>query len=102
MNYIVFGNVEKICEHLEKVGLNHGGDCNITGDACGVSIFCTLYWLSSPHICVVNIEAGYKPITYEKMVDLFPLSKPEKMIEVKGKKYSEDTLDEAMKQYVNK
>ena len=28
--------------------------------------------------------------------------KPEpKMIEVKGKKYSEDTLDEAMKQYVN-
>ena len=39
---------------------------------------------------------------YLEKVRLRRMTDPEKMIEVKGKKYSEDTLHEAMKQYVNK
>ena len=52
-------------------------------------------------------EHGYTIITADKFLadpTIIPCwKKPEpKMIEVKGKKYSEDTLHEAMKQYVNK
>ena len=102
MNYIVFGNVEKICEHLREAGLIHGTDCIFGSCVIAVEIYNRHFWSVNEDVFVNELKRNCIPITFGEMVDLFPLPKPEKMIEVRGKKYSEDTLDEAMKQYVNK
>jgi len=80
MRYVVFGDVEKIVEHLEKNTLFGRG--NLIGYDY-VYIGDSTFWEQKISLLSSDIKQyGATPITYEEMVKLFPIKEEYTLSEV--------------------